>query len=132
MAVQAFQGILPQILVLAKAQAAASSLRTVLETVHRGKRFRRRAGLLSPQFCDGEIEVEDVSIGCFVHVQFLIHSLGILFVSGSSGSSSALPFEIVVPSGRNDIRCGQVRFREVDRGKPACQILPANDWSDFH
>ena len=61
MAIQAFQGVLPHILVLAKAQAAAVSLRSVIETVNRGRKFNHRLGLLSPQFCDGDIEVRKVS-----------------------------------------------------------------------
>ncbi len=60
MAVQAFQGLLPQVLVLAKAQVAAVSLRSIIETVNRGRKFDRRNGLLSPHFCDGDIEIRDV------------------------------------------------------------------------
>jgi hypothetical protein len=61
MAVQAFQGILPHLLVLAKAQAAAQALRTIIETVNLGTRSNQRIGHLSPEFCDGDIEVRDVS-----------------------------------------------------------------------
>ena len=73
MAVQAFQGLLPQILVLAKARAAALSLRTVIETVNRGRKFDRKIGLLSPQFCDGDIEVRDVSVVTSFYTCGLIH-----------------------------------------------------------
>jgi ATP-binding cassette, subfamily B (MDR/TAP), member 1 len=62
MAVQSFQGILPHILTLAKAQAAAIILKSVIETVNRRKRFDRTTGVLSPDFCDGDIEVRDVSV----------------------------------------------------------------------
>lgn len=62
MAVQSFQGILPHVLTLAKAQAAAIILKSVIETVNRGKRFTRTSGVLSPDFCHGDIEVRDVSL----------------------------------------------------------------------
>jgi hypothetical protein len=62
MAVESFQGILPQILVVAKAQAAAAALRGVLNTVSSGTRFSRQIGLMSPEFCEGDIEVRDVSL----------------------------------------------------------------------
>jgi ATP-binding cassette, subfamily B (MDR/TAP), member 1 len=61
MAVESFQGILPQILVVAKAQAAAAALCNVLNTVSSGTRFTRQMGLMSPEFCEGDIEVRDVS-----------------------------------------------------------------------
>ena len=62
MAVQAFQGILPHILVLATAQAAAVALKTIIETVNRGKRFTLQVGLRSPDFCDGYIQLKDVRV----------------------------------------------------------------------
>ena len=61
MAVQAFQDLLPHVIVLAKGQAAAIALRGVLDTVKRGRRFVKKVDGLSPQFCEGDIEVRDVS-----------------------------------------------------------------------
>jgi hypothetical protein len=62
MAVESFQGILPQILVVAKAQAAAAALRGVFNIVSSGTRFSRQIGQMSPEFCEGDIEVRDVSL----------------------------------------------------------------------
>lgn len=61
MAVQAFQDLLPYFMVLEKGRAAAISLRSLLDTVKRGAKFVRKTDGLYPQFCEGDIEVRDVS-----------------------------------------------------------------------
>ena len=103
MAVQAFQGILPQMLILAKAQAAASSLRTVLETVRRGRRFSRKAGLLSPHCCDGDIVVRDVSIVGLLCVHFLTQTQ-------VSFSYPARPDHLVLYPSTLSFRAGETTF----------------------
>lgn len=57
MSVQAFQNLVPHITFLAKGHAAAMALRELVDTVNRGRRSRRRIDGVSPETCDGGIEV---------------------------------------------------------------------------
>lgn len=60
-ATKAFEDILPHCVVLQRGQASALALTAVLNRVTEGKTELRKTGGLSPQFCEGEIEMRDVS-----------------------------------------------------------------------
>ena len=61
MAVQTIEQILPQMLVLEKGRAAGATLRAVLTQMKSGRRAMKRIGRKTPRYCDGDIQVRDVS-----------------------------------------------------------------------
>lgn len=74
MAMNAFQTIVPQILILAKAHAAAVALQDLWVTVERGQRFRKRIDGLSPDVCQGLIQFKEAS-----HSRSTVTQTGLLF-----------------------------------------------------
>ena len=60
-ATQSIEQILPQMMVLEKGRAAGVSLQAALERVDKGKRVNEMTGRLMPKFCEGDIEIRNVS-----------------------------------------------------------------------
>ncbi|KAL8819688.1 MAG: hypothetical protein Q9223_001935 [Gallowayella weberi] len=95
-ALQAAEQILPQVLVLEKGRAAGATLKAVLTQM--GKRRRAEAnGDLTPEFCEGDIEVRNISFGypsrpdqpALKHASFFFPAGETTFVIGSSGSGKS-------------------------------------------
>ena len=61
MAVQSYQQILPESLVLEKGKAAGATLKTMVNEMNNGRKTTRMAGRIIPSHCTGEIEVCNVS-----------------------------------------------------------------------
>ena len=61
MATQTVEQILPQLLVLEKGKSAAATLLTTLDRMKRGRRATKMTGGNIPEFCEGDIDVKDVS-----------------------------------------------------------------------
>ena len=61
MATQAIEQLLPQMIVLEKGRAAGATLQTLLSQIERGRRVTKMNGGLAPSFCDGDIELRNVS-----------------------------------------------------------------------
>jgi hypothetical protein len=53
--------VIPHITFLGRAQAAALALRELVDTVHRGTRHQRKTDGFSPETCEGNIELKNVS-----------------------------------------------------------------------
>ena len=71
MALQAVEQILPQMIVLEKGRAAGATLEAILTQM--GKRQRViMTGNLKPRFCEGDIEVRNVSCASMIMVSQLI------------------------------------------------------------
>lgn len=62
-ATQSIEQVLPHIIVLEKGKAAGASLKAILQYLDRDKPTSRMRGMLYPQYCEGDIEIEDVSTG---------------------------------------------------------------------
>lgn len=62
MATQAIEQILPQMIVLEKGRAAGATLEAVLTQIERGRKVTQMNGGLTPQYCDGDIEVRNVCL----------------------------------------------------------------------
>lgn len=69
MATQAIEQILPQMIVLETGRAAGATLLSVLNRVESGRKFQRKSGL-TPRYCDGDIEIQNVS--CLVIFWFFL------------------------------------------------------------
>ena len=63
MATQSIEQILPQMMVLEKGRAAGASLKAGLEQLRGGRDEMELVGTRTPMFCDGDIEVRNVSLG---------------------------------------------------------------------
>ena len=61
MATRSVEQILPQMIILEKGRAAGASLQAILQQVGRGKAVTKMHGRHTPQFCEGDIEIRDVS-----------------------------------------------------------------------
>lgn len=61
MATQTMEQILPQVLVLERGRAAAATLLITLDRMKHGRRITRNMGGSIPEFCEGDIEVKNVS-----------------------------------------------------------------------
>lgn len=61
MATQSIEQILPQMIVFEKGRAAGVSLKAVLERLSRRRQAKEPKGTRAPMFCDGDIEVRNVS-----------------------------------------------------------------------
>lgn len=65
MAAQALEQILPQLLILEKGRVAGATLLALRVQIERGRRVVAMAGGTSPTYCDGDIEVRNVSAQVF-------------------------------------------------------------------
>ena len=61
MATQSVEQILPQLIVLEKGRAAGTTLKTIMVRIERGRKVVRMTGGNKPLYCDGDIEVRNVS-----------------------------------------------------------------------
>ncbi|KAL8919834.1 MAG: hypothetical protein Q9208_006567 [Pyrenodesmia sp. 3 TL-2023] len=96
MALQAMEEILPQMIVLEKGRAAGATLKAILRQM--GKRHRMIVtGHLKPNFCEGDIEVRNVSF-CYpsrpdqralIEASFFFPAGETTFVIGKSGSGKS-------------------------------------------
>ncbi|KIW83100.1 hypothetical protein Z517_02344 [Fonsecaea pedrosoi CBS 271.37] len=60
-ATKAFEDLLPHCIILQRAKSAALALEVVVAKVTGGRSQQRKAGGISPQFCEGNIEIRAVS-----------------------------------------------------------------------
>ncbi|KAL2013350.1 hypothetical protein VTN00DRAFT_875 [Thermoascus crustaceus] len=60
-AAQSIEQVVPHIIVLEKGKAAGASLKAILQHLNPDKPTSGMTGMLYPQYCEGDIEVEDVS-----------------------------------------------------------------------
>jgi ATP-binding cassette, subfamily B (MDR/TAP), member 1 len=61
MATRAIEDILPHMLVLEKGRAAGAGTNAILDQADGGLIVNSNAGESAPKFCEGDIEVRDVS-----------------------------------------------------------------------
>lgn len=61
MATQTVEQILPQMLVLEKGRASAATLQAMLTQMESGRKIARMTGRTAPKYCEGDIEVRNVS-----------------------------------------------------------------------
>ncbi|KAL8977263.1 MAG: hypothetical protein Q9205_006896, partial [Flavoplaca limonia] len=95
-ALQAVEQILPQILVLEKARAAGATLQAILTQMDKRHRIIM-TGQLTPEFCEGDIEVRNVSFRypsrpdepALKHASFFFPAGETTFVIGTSGSGKS-------------------------------------------
>lgn len=71
MATQSIEQILPQMIVFEKGRAAAVSLKGVLEQLSRRRQAAEPMGTRTPMFCDGDIEVRNVSFSVEIDISNL-------------------------------------------------------------
>ena len=64
MASQTIEQLLPQMIVLEKGRAAAATLKAILIKIEHGRKVQPMTGGKSPEFCDGDIRVQNVSFQC--------------------------------------------------------------------
>ncbi|KAL8999973.1 MAG: hypothetical protein Q9188_005772 [Gyalolechia gomerana] len=96
MALQAVEQILPQMIVLEKGRAAGATLAAILTQMGRRRRVIK-AGSLKPRFCEGDIEVRNVSFRypsrpdqlVLKNSSFFFPAGEISFVIGKSGSGKS-------------------------------------------
>lgn len=61
MATQTIEQILPQMIVLEKGRAAGATLSALLTQMKRGRKILKMLGGNSPEYCDGDIQIKNVS-----------------------------------------------------------------------
>ena len=61
MATQSVEQILPQLIVLEKGRAAGATLKAILVQIERGRKIFKMIGGDKPLYCDGDIEIRNVS-----------------------------------------------------------------------
>jgi ATP-binding cassette, subfamily B (MDR/TAP), member 1 len=61
MAMKAIEDILPHMLVLERGRAAGAAMKAILEQVSRGSKIADAKINLTPEYCDGDIQVRHVS-----------------------------------------------------------------------
>ena len=64
MATKAIEDILPHMIVLERGRAAGAAMKAVLEQMSKGLKVDCRMDQSAPKFCEGDIEVRDVSRPC--------------------------------------------------------------------
>lgn len=60
-ATQAVEQIIPQMMVLERGRTAAATLKSILTQMDNGRTTRRPVGRIRPGYCDGDIEIRNVS-----------------------------------------------------------------------
>ena len=61
MATKAIEDILPHMIVLERGRAAGAAMKAILDQVSRGLKVDCKSGQCAPKFCEGDVEVRDVS-----------------------------------------------------------------------
>ncbi|KAI9816023.1 MAG: hypothetical protein M1827_002015 [Pycnora praestabilis] len=97
MATQAIEQILPQMIVLEKGRAAGATLKAILDQVKMGRKITRMRGKRNPQFCEGDVEVRNVSFAyparpdkmALSNANFFFGAGETTFVVGRSGSGKS-------------------------------------------
>ncbi|QSZ31249.1 hypothetical protein DSL72_000812 [Monilinia vaccinii-corymbosi] len=93
----AIEVILPQWLVLAKGMSAGATLKSIMDQVDRGGIAKRKVESIKPGFCDGDIEVNDVTFAyptnrkqnALTKTTFFFPAGETTFVVGQSGSGKS-------------------------------------------
>ncbi|KAJ4578283.1 ATP-dependent permease [Exophiala dermatitidis] len=118
-ATKSFEDILPHIIVLQRAQAAAASLKNVLDRVSKGRTHKSRPGR-SPQFCGGKIEVQAVTFAyparqsqlVLRDCSFSFQPGHITFIIGKSGSGKSTIGQLLL--GFYQVSSGKVLIDGID------------------
>ena len=61
MGTKAIEDILPHMIVLEKGRAAGAAMKAILDQMSQGSKVHHEKGQSAPEFCEGDIEVRDVS-----------------------------------------------------------------------
>lgn len=61
MATKAVEDILPHMIVLEKGRAAGAAMKAILDSMGRGLKVDSKKGQYAPTFCEGDVEMRDVS-----------------------------------------------------------------------
>lgn len=64
MATQTVEQILPQMIILEKGRAAGATIRAMLTRIESGRRVVQMVGRKTPEYCEGDIQVQGVSVPC--------------------------------------------------------------------
>ncbi|OQU95995.1 hypothetical protein CLAIMM_02139 [Cladophialophora immunda] len=94
---KAIEDMLPHCIILQRSQSSASALETVVNKVLEGQPQLRNVGRLSPQFCEGNIEIRAVSFAypsrptslALDHCTFYFPAGETTFIVGKSGSGKS-------------------------------------------
>ncbi|KAK2761305.1 hypothetical protein FQN54_001827 [Arachnomyces sp. PD_36] len=125
MATQAVEQILPQMMVLQKGWAAAVYLRAVLDQLNRRGGSKEPMGTRSPMFCDGDIEVRNLSFAypsqpdrlVLDNCTFFFPAFETTFVVGKSGSGKSTLGNLLMrfyPHTSGDIRIDDLPIQDLD------------------
>lgn len=74
MATQAVEQILPHMIVLEKGKAAGATLKAVLLQMEGGRKITRMLGRKIPRYCEGDIEIRNVSLAPRYYTRYLAYS----------------------------------------------------------
>jgi hypothetical protein len=110
MSVHAFQNILPQLTFLARAQAAALALRLLVDTVDQGLRSSQAVDGSSPETCEGDIKLDNVSKAS--ELIGFTDNVGVIRLSFSRGSCRVARLHFPLRRWANNICDWPIRVRE--------------------
>ncbi|KAL6716564.1 ATP-dependent permease [Lecanora helva] len=97
MAMQSYEQIVPQIVILMKGRVAAATLKTMIVNMENGRTITKMVGRKSPSRCDGDVEVCNVSFAypsrpeqpALKNTSFLFPAGETTFIVGTSGSGKS-------------------------------------------
>lgn len=123
-ATQAVEQIMPQMMVLERGRTAVATLKSMLTQVENGRTTRRLVGRVRPGYCDGDIEIRNVS--CLERFRrAFANSLGYLCLPFTAKSAYPYRRKLLLRRRRNYLCCWQKRLWEEYTGILAHEVLRA-------
>lgn len=106
-AAQSIEQVLPQMIVIEKGKVAGESLMSIVQTRVKDRRISEMKETLYPVYCEGDVEVNNVSQNQYARkmpVENRLITVGVICVSKPARDTRPPTFDVLFSCRRNDLR----------------------------